>query len=102
MSDIEAVALSGRRRDQRASSRPPTELDLRLGGRLRFLRIARGLSREEVANFLGLTPRDVREHERGSKRIRAKQLVQYAEFHGVRVSRLFADAGSPPHSIAGG
>jgi hypothetical protein len=104
MSDVEAFEApphrrrlaSGRKRSRRSTSRPPTQLDLHLGGRLRLLRIARGLSREEVASFLGVTVREVHAHERGLRRIPADRLVDYAELLEVRLSRFFADLGPQP------
>jgi hypothetical protein len=98
MSDVEASVVAPRRRASPSRkrrhgppARPPTQLDLHLGERLRLLRIARGVSLEEMASLLGLTVRDVHEHERGIKRIPASRLVEYAETLEVRLSRFFAD-----------
>jgi Helix-turn-helix domain len=87
---------SGRKRRQSTPPRPPTPLDVHLGGRLRLLRIARGFSRDEMAGLVGLTVRDLRDQERGLKRIPAEQLVEYAELLEVRLSRFFADVGPRP------
>jgi DNA-binding CsgD family transcriptional regulator len=99
MSDVEAIvttprrrASSGRKRRHGPPPRPPTQLDLHLGERLRLLRIARGVSLEEMASLLGLTVHDVHAHERGLKRIPANRLVEYAETLEVRLSRFFADS----------
>ncbi|HEV8028653.1 MAG TPA: helix-turn-helix transcriptional regulator [Stellaceae bacterium] len=104
MSDVEAFPgaprrrgpSSGRKRRQGSPPRSPTPLDVHLGARLRLLRIARGFSREEMAGLVGITVRDLRDQERGAKRIRAKHLVEYAEFLEVRLSRFFADVGPRP------
>lgn len=102
MSDVEAALGTPRRRAparkrrQDAPCRAPTPLDIHLGGRLRFLRIARGYSREEMASLVGITVRELRDQERGIKRIRAELLVQYAELLEVRLSRFFADVGPRP------
>jgi ribosome-binding protein aMBF1 (putative translation factor) len=85
-----------RKRRQSVSSRPPTELDRHLGGRLRSLRIARGVSREEMATMLGMTLQEVQEHERGTRRMAPHQLVEYAELLEVRLSRFFADVSARP------
>jgi hypothetical protein len=87
---------SGRKRRQASPPRPPTPLDVHLGGRLRLLRIARGFSREEMAGLVGITVRDVRDQERGMKRIPAEHLVEYAELLEVRLSRFFADVEPRP------
>ena len=92
----------GRKRRQGTSPRPPTPLDVHLGGRLRLLRIARGFSREEMASLVGLRARDLREQERGVRRIPAEKLVEYAELLEVRLSRFFADVAPrsyPDHSL---
>jgi DNA-binding XRE family transcriptional regulator len=101
MSDVDEafVAKPRRRASTGGGRRPPgspTRLDLHLGGRLRVLRIARGLSREEMASLVGLTVRDLREQELGVRRIPAQQLVEYAELLEVRLSRFFADPGPRP------
>jgi DNA-binding XRE family transcriptional regulator len=94
---------SGRKRRQGSPlPRPPTPLDVHLGSRLRLLRIARGFSREEMASLAGLTARDLRDQERGIKRIPAEKLVEYAELLEVRLSRFFADVAPrplPDHSL---
>lgn len=61
-----------------------------------MLRIAGGFSREEMAGLVGITVRDLRDQERGVKRIRAEHLVEYAELLEVRLSRFFADVGPQP------
>ena len=103
MSDVEAFlraprrrSSSGPKRRRGSPPRPPTSLDVHLGGRLRSLRIARGFSREEMAGLVGITVRDFRDQERGMKRIRAQHLVEYAELLEVRLSRFFADVGPQP------
>jgi DNA-binding XRE family transcriptional regulator len=104
MSDAEAVLGTPRRRAparkrrQDSGARSPTPLDIHLGGRLRALRIARGYSREEMASLTGITVRDLRDQERGIKRIRAERLVEYAELLQVRLSRFFADGSPQPGS----
>jgi hypothetical protein len=104
MSDVEAVVGTPRRRAparkrrQPSTSRPPTPLDIHLGGRLRLLRIARGFSREEMASLVGIAVCELRDQERGIKRIRAERLVEYAELLEVRLSRFFADVSPQPAS----
>ena len=107
MSDVEAALgtprrrASARKRRQDAPSRAPTPLDIHLGGRLRLLRIARGYSREEMASVVGITVRELRDQERGLKRIRAELLVEYAELLEVRLSRFFADVSPQPAADEG-
>ena len=102
MPDVEAAfgtprrRAPARKRRQDPPSRAPMPLDVHLGARLRFLRIARGYSREEMARLVGITVGDLRDQERGMKRIRAQLLVKYAELLEVRLSRFFADVDARP------
>jgi transcriptional regulator with XRE-family HTH domain len=67
----------------------PSSVDVHIGRQLHLLRSELGLSRETLANGVGLTVDRVEAHERGIKRIGAYHLVRYAEFLGVRLSAFF-------------
>jgi|SRR5215831_4599877 len=90
------VSLSCRRRRalrrgvrRRRQLPEQSSVDVHIGGRLHLLRSELGLSRETLANGVGLTVDRVEAHERGVKRIGAYHLVRYAEFLGVPLSAFF-------------
>jgi transcriptional regulator with XRE-family HTH domain len=66
-------------------------LNIAIGKRIRSLRIARGLSREALAERLGLSSRDLLLYERGTKRMRPDLLLRIVAALEVRISTIFAD-----------
>lgn len=84
-----APVATGRERHPPPTSGEP--LNIELGKRLRRIRIERGLSRQVIAACLGLPLKRIVAHERGKRRMTARDLVAYAEFYGVRLSTFFRD-----------
>ena len=85
-----ALRRGVRRRRYRCRRLPePSSVDVHIGRRLRLLRSELGLSREKLADAVGLTVDRVEAHERGIKHISAHHLVGYAEFLGVRLGAFF-------------
>jgi transcriptional regulator with XRE-family HTH domain len=62
-----------------------------LGKRIQMIRISRGLSREALAARLGLSTRDLRSYERGTKRMQPALLLRLVAVLDVRISAIFAD-----------
>jgi hypothetical protein len=62
-----------------------------LGRQLRRLRVERGLSRKVVAASLGLSVKRIEGHERGTRKIEARELVAYTRLYQVRLADLFRD-----------
>jgi ribosome-binding protein aMBF1 (putative translation factor) len=79
----------GRRGYRRPRPAESTGIDVHIGRRLRILRTESGLSREMLAQGVGLTTDQVDAHERGTARMAARHLVGYATFLGVRLSAFF-------------
>jgi hypothetical protein len=66
-------------------------LSVVLGRRLRWLRVERGLRREQVAERLRVPVEHVEGHERGTRRIEARDLTAYARLFRVRISDFFKE-----------
>jgi DNA-binding XRE family transcriptional regulator len=73
-------------------------LSVVLGRRLRWLRVERGWSREQVAKRLRVPVAHVEGHERGTRRMEPRDLTAYARLFRVRISDFFKD---PPTQGSG-
>ena len=65
------------------------QIDRSLGGRLRDKRTSSGLSQLQLAEKLGIDPKDVDLYETGAKRISADRLLRIAKALGVRPVYFF-------------
>ena len=83
---------------------PPHPVDTHVGGVLRDLRTARGLSQSDLAVRLGLSFQQVQKYERGANRISASKLFELAQilgedpavfFAGLRRGRSVKSAAAP-------
>lgn len=72
-------------------------IDVLLGGRIRELRIAAGLSQTELGQKVGVSFQQVQKYERGANRVSASTLVQLAFALGISAAELLqvAEAASP-------
>ena len=71
------------------------EIDLKVGARVRMLRIRKGLSQKRLADALGITFQQVQKYEGGSNRISAGRLAAIAELLGVTTAELFGEVSDP-------
>jgi len=78
----------------------PDEADVILGGRLKSLRVRRGLSQTALGNVLGLSFQQVQKFERGAHRMRVSQLWRVVEGLGVPVTELLGTARTNTNEIA--
>lgn len=76
----DCVRLSGLEEPDR---RGTTEVDRRLGERVKGLRLARGMSQQAVADALGVSAQQVQKYERGINRISVSTLLVLARALGV-------------------
>ena len=75
--------------------------DARVGSKLRQFRIIRGLSQTELGKELRVSFQQIQKYERGSNRISAGQLQEFARVLDVPVTSFFADdEGVQPSSQA--
>ena len=72
------------------------EIDLKVGARVRMLRILKGFSQKRLADELGITFQQVQKYEGGSNRISAGRLAAIAGLLGVTTAELFADVANSP------
>lgn len=82
---------------EEAKDRPKTRhIDVLLGQKLRLARDAKPVSREEMAEYLGVSVATIQRYENGSQRIAAARLWQMCRRLDVKLGHLFAGL---PHNI---
>ncbi len=77
------------------ANKAATEIDRRIGVRLRMRRLTLDMSQEQLAVRLGVTFQQVQKYEKGHNRIGAGRLQQFAEILQVPVSFFFEDFAAP-------
>lgn len=69
------------------------DLDRAIGLRIQELRIACGMSRQDVAKLIGITHQQVAKYESGDNRISASRLYELAQALNVHIGYFFSDTG---------
>jgi transcriptional regulator with XRE-family HTH domain len=69
---------------------PQHPVDVHVGARLRLFRIERGMSQTEMAQGVGLTFQQVQKYEKGTNRVSASKLFEFARLLKVPVHAFFA------------
>jgi transcriptional regulator with XRE-family HTH domain len=77
-------------------SRP---IDVRVGQRIRQRRILLGMSQEKLGTAVGLTFQQIQKYERGSNRIGASRLYEFAKVLDVPVPYFFTEM--PSNTLGG-
>ena len=74
-----------------------SDIDRFLGHRIKELRLLAGMTQQQVAQQLGVSPQQVHKFEKGNDRVSASQLLAIARFFDVPVAELFNgyDRGAP-------
>ena len=72
-----------------SSKRPPDQIDVHVGNRVRLRRMMIGLSQERLGERLGLTFQQIQKYEKGANRISASRLFRIAEVLDVPVAFFF-------------
>lgn len=72
-------------------------VDAHVGVQIRFYRIKKSWSQEELAKKVGVTYQQIQKYERGSNRVSASMLYELAAALGVSISEFFPPrpAGEP-------
>lgn len=73
-----------------------TDIDVRIGGRVRAAREAAGLSQSTLAAALGISFQQVQKYEKGRNRFSASALQRVADLLGVSVAEFFDPPGPVP------
>jgi transcriptional regulator with XRE-family HTH domain len=71
-------------------------VDRHVGQRVRIARLARGMSQSALAEAVGLTFQQIQKYEKGTNRISASRLFQFAQILGVDIPYFFQ--GASPES----
>jgi transcriptional regulator with XRE-family HTH domain len=85
---IAAEAAAGAALSPRAGRSDP--LDILIGGRVRRLRVARGLSQTELGAAINVTFQQIQKYEAGTNRIAASTLVRIADALDVAPDELLS------------
>ena len=72
-----------------ASTEGPHPVDAHVGGKLREMRLLRGLSQSALGAQLGVTFQQIQKYERGANRLSASMLWRAADVLNVPVSYFF-------------
>ncbi len=79
-------------------SRAATDIDAVIGGRVRAVRLERGLSQTDVAETLGITFQQLQKYENGRNRIAAATLIRLAESLAVPLADLMPSVAAAAKS----
>ena len=74
-------------------------IDRHVGERVRMARASRGLSQTALATAGGVSFQQVQKYEKGTNRIGASRLFEFAEFLGVDISYFFVGAVSEGNGV---
>ena len=69
----------------------PHPVDIHVGERLRAARLVQNLSQTDLAKAVGLTFQQIQKYEKGTNRVSASKLFEFAKFLNVEVSYFFKD-----------
>ncbi len=78
-------------RRKRAGKGGPNPIDTHVGGRVRLRRTLLGMSQERLAKAVSLTFQQIQKYERGSNRIGASRLFQFAQVLDVPISFFYEE-----------
>jgi transcriptional regulator with XRE-family HTH domain len=73
-----------------------TDIDVRIGARVRAARDAAGLSQSVLAAGLGISFQQIQKYEKGRNRFSASALQRVADLLGVPVAQFFDPPGPVP------
>ncbi|PIT69130.1 helix-turn-helix domain-containing protein [Bartonella tribocorum] len=66
-------------------------IDISIGKRIRYRRIAMGLSQKALGSFLGVSFQQIQKYEKGLNRVSVKCLLEIAQKLQVPISFFYAD-----------
>ena len=89
-----AGSTGGVARRKRPGKGGPNPIDTHVGGRVRLRRTLLGMSQERLAKAVNLTFQQIQKYERGSNRIGASRLFQFAQVLDVPISFFYEELPS--------
>src|SRR5579863_9890901 len=78
----------------------PNATDKYVGGRIRMRRMMLGMSQTNLADGVNLTFQQIQKYEKGTNRVSASRMQQFAKVLDVPVPFFFE--GAPPAQVIGG
>lgn len=75
------------------------KIDSQIGAKIQQLRISQGMSREELADRIGVTHQQTQKYEKGVNRISAGRLVLIADALGKPASYFFEEIHGQPTKV---
>ncbi|MFY9762835.1 MAG: helix-turn-helix transcriptional regulator [Xanthobacteraceae bacterium] len=78
----------------------PDATDVYVGKRVRMRRLALDMSQTNLADAVGLTFQQIQKYEKGTNRVSASRMQQFAKILEVPISFFFE--GAPPAQVVGG
>lgn len=82
--------------DKKTNVKDVNSVDVTIGAKINQMRIAQGMTRQELARRIGVTHQQLQKYERGVNRITASRLVDIARELGVEVTSFFKDMNTLP------
>ncbi len=95
---------NGDKKDRSRATDEEKDQETKIGARLRFFRLAKGLSQTALGDSVGLTFQQVQKYEKGMNRISVSRLLQFSEILDFDIREFFdgiADQKSDNASKAG-
>lgn len=77
----------------------PDPVDIHVGARLRLRRNLMGMSQEQLGKACGLTFQQIQKYERGTNRMGASRLFQFAKLLDVPVAYFFDDVRTERNAV---
>ena len=93
------MTLAEPRPDDR-EARQPDPVDRYVGGQIKALRLAAGISMEKLGERVGITFQQVQKYESGTNRVSASRLFAICGAIGVRVEAVFPEPDAPLSAVA--
>lgn len=81
------------------AKKSPDKYDIEVGKRIKALRMARGISQEQVGAYLGLTFQQVQKYEKGTNRIAPSRLIPLAKLLKVEPAALIGGGNGHSETI---
>lgn len=75
------------------------QIDVAIGQKIHALRISLGLSRQQLADRIGVTHQQLQKYEKATNRISAGRLAAIAQAVGKPVSYFFEDIMEDNHAV---
>src|SRR5688500_16243896 len=78
------------------AKKQPDPLDIKVGSKVRALRLERQMSQEKLGDALGLTFQQVQKYEKGTNRVSAGRLQRIADLLDTPVMFFYGGMGARP------